>query len=162
GRTDGTDIVFQWRPPVVARSGDHATTEGDGVADYHFELSERPDMAWPLSSNFSKLVSNTVDRGGPRYRRPFTRRLSPRPPYYWRVRARNERGVWGPWSKTWSFTPSGPAQPVEVTLEPTKGADGKVILRWKPNPAGRKPVKYRVYGSDEKGFSVSDAPYRRN
>src|SRR5262249_17902494 len=35
-------------------------------------------------------------------------------------------------------------------------------LRWKANAAGRKPVKYRVYGSDEKGFSVSDAPYRRN
>jgi hypothetical protein len=51
---------------------------------------------------------------------------------------------------------------VEVTLKPAKAADGKVILRWKPNAAGRKPVKYRVYGSDEKGFSVSDEPYRRN
>ena len=30
GRTDGTDIVFQWRPPQDAG--------GDGVADYHFEL----------------------------------------------------------------------------------------------------------------------------
>jgi hypothetical protein len=51
---------------------------------------------------------------------------------------------------------------VEVTLEPAKGTDGQAILRWKPNAAGRKPVKYRVYGSDEKGFSVSDEPYRRN
>ena len=25
---------------------------------------------------------------------------------------------------------------------------------------GRRPVKYRVYGSDEKGFSVSDEPYK--
>ena len=39
-----------------------------------------------------------------------------------------------------------------------KGNDGRVVLRWKPNPAGRQPVKYRVYGSDEKGFSVSDEP----
>src|SRR5262249_27407403 len=30
------------------------------------------------------------------------------------------------------------------------------ILRWKPNPVGRKPVKYRIHGSDEKGFSASD------
>jgi hypothetical protein len=37
-----------------------------------------------------------------------------------------------------------------------------MVLRWKPNPAGRRPVKYRVYGSDEKGFSVSDTPYRRD
>jgi hypothetical protein len=154
GRTDGTDIVFQWRPPQ--------DSEGDGIADYHFELSERADMAWPLSSNFSKLVSNTADRGKPRYSVPYTGLLTPDREYYWRVRARNANGVWGPWSTTWSFNPGGPAQPVEVTLEPAKGLDGKVMLRWKPNSAGRKPVKYRVYGSDEKGFSVSDEPYRRD
>lgn len=119
-------------------------------------------MAWPLSSNFSKLVSNTADRGKPRYRAPSAGLLTPGREYYWRVRARNGKGVWGPWGKTWSFTPGGPAQPVELTLEPAKGTDVKVVLRWKPNAAGRKPVKYRVYGSDEKGFSVSDAPYRRN
>src|SRR5262249_53688506 len=34
------------------------------------------------------------------------------------------------------------------------------ILKWKANPVGQKPVKYRVYGSDEKGFSVSDVPYK--
>jgi acetyl esterase/lipase len=146
--TDGTDIVFQWRPPQGA--------DGDDVADYHFELSDRADMAWPLSSNFSKLVSNTADRGRPRYAVPYAGLLTPGQVYYWRVRARNSQGVWGPWSKPWSFTPDGPAAPVEVTL------DGKGVLRWKPNPAGQKPVKYRVYGSDEKGFSVSDQSYRRN
>jgi hypothetical protein len=154
GRTDGTAIVFRWHPPQA--------TTGDGVADYHFELSDRADMAWPLSSNFSKLVSNTPDRGKPCYHVPYTGLLTPGRPYYWRVRARNEHGVWGPWSKTWSFTPDGPSQPVEVILEPAKGTEGKMILRWRPNAAGQKPVKYRVYGSDEKGFSVSDEPYRRN
>jgi hypothetical protein len=154
GRADGTDVVFQWRPSQ--------DPDGDGIADYHFELSERADMAWPLSSNFSKLVSNTADRGQPRYGVPGAGLLTPGREYYWRVRARNGKGVWGPWSRTWSFTPGGPAQPVGVTLEPAKGADGKVMLRWKVNPAGAKPVKYRVYGSDEKGFSVSDEPYRRN
>jgi acetyl esterase/lipase len=153
-RTDGTDIVFQWRPAEAP--------DGDGATDYHFELSDRADMAWPLSSNFSKLVSNTADRGKPRYGVPYTGLLTPGQTYYWRVRARNAKGVWGPWGKTWSFSADGPAQPVEVTLEPAKGADGKAILRWKANAAGRKPAKYRVYGSDEKGFSVSDEPYRRN
>jgi acetyl esterase/lipase len=153
GRTDSTDIVFQWRPPQVA--------EEERIADYHFELSERQDMAWPLSSNFSKLVSNTPDRGKPRYALPYTGLLTPGQEYYWRVRAKNGNGVWGSWSKTWSFVPGGPAQPVEVTLEPVKGGEGKAILRWKPNASGRKPAKYRVYGSDEKGFSVSDEPYRR-
>jgi acetyl esterase/lipase len=153
-RTDGTDIVFQWRPPQDANEV--------GIADYHFELSERADMAWPLSSNFSKLVSNTADRGQPRYHAPYTGLLAPGREYYWHVRARSGKGVWGPWSKTWSFIPGGPAQPVGVTLEPAKGDDGRMVLRWKPNPAGQRPVKYRVYGSDEKGFSVSDEPYQRN
>jgi hypothetical protein len=153
GRTDDTAIVFQWSPP--------RDSEGDGIADYHFELSERADMAWPLSSNFAKLVSNTADRGQPRYGTPCAGLLTPGRAYYWRVRARNQKGVWGRWSQTWSFTPGGPAQPVDVTLEPAEGSSGKGILRWKANPAGQKPVKYRVYGSDEKGFSVSDAPYRR-
>jgi hypothetical protein len=154
GRTDSTNIVFQWVPPRAS--------EADGIADYHFELSERADMAWPLSSNFSKLVSNTTDRGKTRYRTPYTGLLAPGREYYWRVRARNGRGVWGPWSKAWSFTLGGPAQPVEVTLGPAKGPDAQMILRWKPNPLGQSPTKYRIYGSDEKGFSVSDASYRRN
>jgi hypothetical protein len=29
-------------------------------------------------------------------------------------------------------------------------------LRWKANPVGRAPTKYRVYGSDEKGFTIAD------
>ena len=32
-------------------------------------------------------------------------------------------------------------------------------LRWKPSAVGRKPAKYRIYGSDEKGFSISDEPH---
>jgi hypothetical protein len=39
---------------------------------------------------------------------------------------------------------------------------GAGTLRWKPNPTGRAPAKYRVYASDEKGFSISDEPYKVN
>jgi hypothetical protein len=48
--------------------------------------------------------------------------------------------------------------PVDVTLaiNPERSVG---ILHWKPNPAGRRPAKYRIYGSDEKGFSVSDEPF---
>jgi hypothetical protein len=154
GRTNGTDVAFQWNKPEDASA--------DGIADYHFILSDRKDMAWPLSSNFEKLVSNTADHGQARYTLPYVGLLTPGREYYWRVRAKNGEGVWGPWSKTWSFTADGPAQPVDVTLVPARESEGKVTLRWKPNEIGRKPVKYRVYGSDEKGFSVSDEPYRIN
>lgn len=79
--------------------------------------------------------------------------LTPERRYYWHVRAMDEKGLWGPWSKTWSFSPRGPAYPLNVTLDydPAKGTG---ILRWTANPTGRPPVKYRVYGSDEKGFTI--------
>jgi hypothetical protein len=152
GQTDGSDIVFQWAAPQVS--------DGDSIADYHFELSDRADLAWPLSSNFEKLVSNTPDQGKARYTLPYVGLLAPGQKYYWHVRAKNAKGVWGPWSKTWSFTAGGPAQPTDVTLEPAQGDDGRVVLRWKANSTGSRPAKYRIYGSDEKGFSVSDEPYK--
>jgi len=68
------------------------------------------------------------------------------------VQACSDKGVWGPWSKTWSFTVKAPIQPVDVSLE-------SGVLRWMPNPAGETPVRYRIYGSDERGFSISDEPY---
>jgi hypothetical protein len=136
-----TDAGFEWTPAQ--------DSDGDAIADYHFELSDREDFAWPLSSNFEKLISNTADRGEARYRLPGAGLLSPGRTYYWRVRAKDAKGVWGPWSSTWSFTASGPAHPLELSLQ-------EGVLRWKPNPAGQKPARYRVYGSDEKGFSVSD------
>lgn len=153
GEADGTDLVFQWTPPQG--------TDG-GVADYHFELSDRADLAWPLSANFEKLISNTADRGQARYTLPGTGLLTPGQKYYWRVRAKNGQGVWGGWSKTWSFTPGGPAYPLNVRVEKQSDGPAQVLLRWDANPIGRKPLKYRVYGSDEKGFSVSDEDYRRH
>jgi hypothetical protein len=153
GQTDRTDIAFQWQPAQ--------DPDGDTIADYHFQLADRADLAWPLSSNFEKLIANTADRGQAQYRLPHAGLLTPGQTYYWRVRARDAQGVWGPWSPAWKFTAGGLAPPVEVSIDcPSEQATG--ILRWKPNPAGRRPVRYRVYGSDEKGFSVSDEPYRAN
>src|SRR5205085_4283109 len=62
GEADGTDLVFRW---LTA-----ADPDGDRIADYHFELSDRPDMRWPLSTNFYKLISNTPDRGTSQYTLP--------------------------------------------------------------------------------------------
>ena len=90
---------------------------------------------------------------------PSTGLLTGGKTYYWRVRAKDEKGVWGPWSKTFSFTPKAPNYPLEVALGYDKDK-GIGTLKWKANPVGEKPVKYRVYGSDEKGFSVSDVPYK--
>jgi hypothetical protein len=150
GETEGTAIVFRWQPardPV-----------GHTVADYHFELSARADMKWPLSMSFAKLISRTADAGQARYTLPDPGLLNPDTTYFWRVRARDGRGVWGPWSPTWRFRTRGPGVPRNVRLE-FDGESNRGVLRWAANPSGRNPAAYRVYASDEKGFSVSDRPY---
>ncbi len=149
-QTNGTAIVFRWAVPQG--SGD------DEIEDYHFELSDRPDMKWPLSPNFTKLISRTGDRGKPQYTLPHVGLLTPDCEYTWRVRAQNSAGVWGPWSKPWRFTPRASAPPVDVAIR--YDPDRRVgTLEWKPNPVGNRPASYRIYGSDEKGFTVSDEPY---
>ncbi len=150
GEAEGTAVVFRWNPPK--------DPDADAVADYHFELSDRPDLRWPLSMDFYKLVSRTADKGKAQYSLSAPGLLTPDRKYYWRVRAKDAKGVWGPWSRVWSFTPRGPTPPLEVTLDYDPGK-GLGTLHWKANPAGRRPAKYRVYGSDEKGFSASDGPY---
>jgi len=75
--------------------------------------------------SFYKLISRTADAikekdkdtgqeriaVQARYTLPQPGLLTPESRYYWHVRAMDEQGVWGPWSKTWSFTAHGPAQP---------------------------------------------------
>jgi hypothetical protein len=150
GEPEGTNLAFLWQPA--------ADEDGDKIADYHFELSSRADMKWPLSMSFAKLVSRTSDAGTARFTLKAPGELNPDREYFWHVRAKDERGVWGPWSQTWRFTPRGPAHPLNVSVE-YDAENNLGILRWAPNPLGRKPVAYRVYASDEKGFSVSDDPY---
>jgi hypothetical protein len=150
GEVEGTAVTFQWQPA--------ADPDGDKIADYHFELSSRADMKWPLSMSFAKLISRTSDAGAARYTLRAPGELNPDREYYWHVRAKDAKGVWGPWSRTWRFTPRGPAPPVHVALEYDREKN-RGTLRWQPNPLGRQPVTYRIYASDEKGFSVSDAPF---
>lgn len=150
GQAEGTDFAFRWSVPK--------DPDGDRVNDYHFVLANRQDMRWPLSTNFDKLISRTPDKGKAQYVLPSAGLLTGGKTYYWRVRAKDAQGVWGPWSKTFNFTPQAPNYPVEVALSYDRDNE-RGLLKWKANPVGQKPVKYRVYGSDEKGFSVSDIPY---
>src|SRR4051794_39312187 len=150
GQAEGTDFAFRWSVP--------SDPDGDRITDYHFVLANRPDMRWPLSTNFDKLISRTADKGKAQYTLPSTGLLTGGRTYYWRVQAKDAKGVWGPWSKTFNFTAKAPNYPVEVALSYDKGKEIG-ILKWQANPAGEKPVKYRVYGSNEKGFSSSDVLY---
>jgi hypothetical protein len=151
GEADGTAITFRWQP-----AGD---PDGDPIADYHFELSARADMKWPLSLSFAKLISRTADAGQPRYTLPGPGLLNPDTKYFWHVRAKDDKGLWGRWSRTWSLTPRGTAPPREVRVDFDR-EQNRGVLRWAANPLGRKPVAYRIYSSDEKGFTASDQPYK--
>ena len=147
----GTKPTFEWEQPKGEEK----------IADYWLELSDRPDMRWPLSPNFEKLIGRTKQAGSATWEVPYEGLLNPGQPYYWHVRAKTETGVWGPWSKTWSFTVKAPAPPVHVKMNWDK--DERVLtLSWEGNPEGERPAKYIVYGSDEKGFTASDEAYEVN
>jgi hypothetical protein len=157
--------VFKWAAADVP--------DGGKIGDYQFELSRRADVKLPLSMDFYKLISRTAhasvvrDKDGgirsatvkSQYTLALPGLLTPDEKYYWHVRAMNDKGVWGPWSKTWSFSARGVAYPTDVTVEYDQ-AKGVGTLKWKANPVGKMPVKYCVYGSDEKGFTISDQPFQ--
>ena len=146
----GSRVTFAWSPA--------ADPDGDAIADYHFELSEHADMRWPLSPNFEKLLSRTPFKGKAQWTVPYVGLLNPDTTCYWRVRARDAKGVWGPWSATWSFRLKAPGVPLGVRL--VSDGKGAFILHWKANPQGERPVAWKVYGSDEKGFTASDAEHQ--
>ena len=146
---EGTQVRFAWSPA--------SDSDGDAIVDYHFELSAHADMRWPLSPNFEKRISLTSFKGKTQWTAPYVGLLNPDTSYYWRVRALDANGVWGAWSRTFRFQTHAPGVPLGVKLTPDE--QGGLTLVWRPNPQGRPPASYKIYGSDEKGFSVSDKEY---
>jgi hypothetical protein len=149
---EGTRVRFQWTP--VPGPGSLSIT------DYHFQLSDRDDFKWVLSPNFDKLVSlsDGGDVQGASHRLPEVGLLNPGRRYYWRVRAKDSREAWGPWSRAWSFTPQAPGVPGNLRWDARSGRE--LTLVWDPATQGRKPARYVVYASNEKGFTASDADYQ--
>jgi len=131
-------VTYKWEPV-------------DGAAAYHFQASRDPALRWPYRPSFD-VVRNETE-----YCVPFWGIYSPDEDYYWRVRARNDKGIWSEWSKVRTFQWAGPCVPRNVKL--THDA-GTFTLSWEPNPRGQRPVAYEVYGSNIKGFSVSKEPYK--
>lgn len=77
------------------------------------------------------------------------------------MRARSSEGVWGPWSRVFSFSARAPAVPLDVTAHFDPAAR-TVTLRWERGKGGATPVRYLIFGSTEQGFTASAEPYRYN
>lgn len=146
---EGTRVRFAWNAA--------SDPDSDAIVDYHFELSAYPDMRWPLSPNFEKRTSLTPSERKPEWTVPYAGLLNPDTVYYWHVRALDDSGVWGPWSRTFSFQTRSAGVPLDLRLAPDD--QGGLTLSWRANPQGRTPASFKVYGSDEQGFTVSDTEY---
>lgn len=176
--TRRVEVTHAWRerddlsapgPPEPETPTDGATIDGttptlywshtcgqDG--DYHVRLGTDPDLRRVLSPVFEKLVSRTPSKGCAQWSVPESGLLNPDTRYYWQVRARSVDGLWGDWSRTASFTPRSPGVPLDVHLH-MDWDSRQGVLRWRPNTAGTTPVRYEIYGSHERGFTVSRQDY---
>lgn len=133
------DAMLTYRWPAVA----------DADA-YHIQVSRYPDMKIVYRSGLDVIIPEN------QWVVPFTGIYNPDTNYYWRVRVRHQSGLWGPWSNIWMFRWEGPRAPVNVRVE----VQGQLaILKWDPHPLGSRPIRYEVYGSDEKGFKCSKDSY---
>ncbi len=135
--TDGAsvrDSIITLRWPAV-----------DGANRYQLRVSRRPDFLYPYRPCLDVIIPTTE------WTVPYTGIFSPDTTYYWHVRCGDQWGVWGPWSQPSTFTWHGPRVPVNLKCEPHEQT---ITLHWKPNRHGERPVRYEVYGSDERGFSV--------
>ena len=130
-------LTFKWQPVPNCKR-------------YHIQVSRYSDMKIPYRPSFDTIIKETE------FGIPFTGIFSPDETYYWRLRADDKNGVWSEWSDIWKFSWDGPRVPIDVKKE-IQG--NRIIISWKPNPRGNKPIYYEVYGSDEKGFSISKEPY---
>ncbi|MCD4830180.1 MAG: hypothetical protein K8R02_00050 [Anaerohalosphaeraceae bacterium] len=131
-------LTYKWQPV-------------EGAKAYHLQVARDKDFRWPyrpcLNVNYKETAEHIV---------PFLGIYSPNTTYYWRVCTKNDKGIWGDWSKPSTFTWTGPRIPIEVKLTER---DGLTTLSWQPNPRGEKPVSYEIYASDIKGFSLSKTNY---
>ncbi|HUR58959.1 MAG TPA: transglutaminase domain-containing protein, partial [Opitutaceae bacterium] len=141
---EGTSLTFRWEPVEAAA--------GERIVDYQFQLGGEASLREALAPSFEGQT-----KGATEFILSRPGRLTAGKRYFWHVRAKSDRGVWGAWSPTWNFVPQGPALPINVRFG-TNDPD-KLTLAWDVARDGRKPAAFRIYASDEKGFSVSDSAY---
>ena len=118
-----------------------------GAAAYHIRVSKDQDMSMPYRPNLDTIVCETE------YGVPFTGIYNAGVPYHVSLRTCDKQGLWSDWSPPRRFQWKGPHPPADLTMQ--EDPQGSLTIGWKPNPSGTSAVRYDVYGSDEKGFSIN-------
>ncbi len=73
--------------------------DGEGIGNYHVQVSPRKDMLHAISPNFDRFTFSDKPRWSVSQGWFEAGRT-----YYWRVKAKNKWGAWSGWSPVWSFT----------------------------------------------------------
>jgi len=159
----GYGRVNSWAlPPVLISPEDGSTVDSftptftwntvDGATEYQIQVSKKPDFKKKL------VICENVDTN------TYTaiKKLPPHKKYYWRVKAKDANGEWGPWSDVWSFSTPKPGDigtPILVspeegstvedlrptfTWEPVEGADKYEIEISKKDDFHKKGIKETV------------------
>lgn len=144
--TDTAHLYFRW-------GNGQDPDSGDFPVQYHFQLSDRMDMRYCLASNFDRLIDPVSPSimAYPAFKPEVNGFLQHGQTYYWRVRAMDNRGLWGPWTPVWSFTVHSVMPPALSSLVL---GDSALEISWIAGMPGKIPARYAVYGSDEmSGFT---------
>ena len=94
--------ILRYRPDRVIWSIP-VDPDGDPIVDYEVIVSDDPLCRWPVSPNLERLISISKDAGTNTF--SFDNSfLNNNQTYYWKVRAQDKNGIWGPWSSVFEFT----------------------------------------------------------
>jgi len=143
--TDSAWFTFHWLPAT--------DPDGDSIAEYHFQLSDRADFAYNIAPNFDRYIT-PMGSLTPAFKSELGGFLNHQQTYYWRVRARDSLEAWSPWSPVWSFTPLTVMHPENLAYHYT---DTAMILSWQPNQQGKQAHQYKVYVSNESSGFYPDS-----
>ncbi|MCB0304210.1 MAG: T9SS type A sorting domain-containing protein [Calditrichaeota bacterium] len=149
GEPEHTQFTFSWSVP--------ADPDGDEIVDYEFQLSDRPDMRFPLSTNFEMYISAFGDTVEPQFNIPWPGLLNDGTTYYWKVRAKDSNGTWGRWSPIWSFMPHGVMMPLNGEVVEI---GNEFYVQWQPNPVGNVAAYFEIHGSNEPNGFLADSSTR--